>query len=404
LTLKFTPQVFPNQDVQVKMSIESKDVLGASTLTPTFTERTITGTARVQNNRTMMLASVATDVTSQGRQGLPILGLLPIVGRLFSSPTNDNRRIDIVIAVTPRVLRAPAVTPRDEEMRPSGTLQSPTTGSLEAMLREADREDQLAELSRQKREAAAKKAAHPTVFEIVPVNNGATAANNTAVPANTGAPTATGTNQPAAAQTSTANQTTAEVKPQEELPAFVPAPKSLVSSTSATEVAAVNTNVPSEAAAKLTSLSAKPIEAALTPITTRGRTAQVNLTPGEQSMRVGETRRFALDLRADVPLALAIIALRFDSKVVKVRAVAPDGTNASGVSFTQSNDASGVCLISISNLGALKGLGTLLFIDVEGIGAGDAGLLLDKASTHLVATDALDLAVDLTPIRATVKQ
>jgi general secretion pathway protein D len=396
LTLKFTPQVFPNQDVQVKMSIESKDVLGASTLTPTFTERTITGTARVQNNRTMMLASVAQDVTSQGRQGLPILGLLPIVGRLFSSPTNDNRRIDIVIAVTPRVLRAPAVTPRDEEMRPSGTLQSPTTGSLEAMLREADHEDQLAELRKQKREATA-RAAHPTVVEIVPISSGATAANGN--PSNTTAPVNT-----AAPQTAEANQTTAEVKPQEELPAFVPAPKSLVSSTAATEVAAINTNVTSNGAAKLTSLSAKPIEAALTPITTRGRTAQVNLTPAEQAMKVGETRRFALDLKADVPLALAIVALRFDPKVVKVRAVAPDGTNASGVSFTQTSDASGVCLISISNLGALKGSGTLLFIDVEGIGAGDTGLVLDKTSTHLVATDALDLAVDLVPIRATVKQ
>src|SRR6185436_16245197 len=57
LTLSFTPQVFPNYDVQVKMKIESKDVSGASTLTPTFTERSISGTARVQNNRTMMLAS-----------------------------------------------------------------------------------------------------------------------------------------------------------------------------------------------------------------------------------------------------------------------------------------------------------------------------------------------------------
>src|SRR5687767_2947242 len=73
LTLKFTPQVFPNLDVQVKMSIESKDVLGASTLTPTFTERTITGTARVQNNRTMMLASVAQNIESRGRKGLPLL-------------------------------------------------------------------------------------------------------------------------------------------------------------------------------------------------------------------------------------------------------------------------------------------------------------------------------------------
>jgi general secretion pathway protein D len=140
LTLKFTPQVFPNLDVQVKMNIESKDVLGAATLTPTFTERTITGTARVQNNRTMMLASVSTDVQTNGRAGLPVLGGLPILGRLFTSPTRDNRQIDIVISVTPRVLRAPAVTPRDEEMRPSGTLQSPTTGSLAELIREADRE------------------------------------------------------------------------------------------------------------------------------------------------------------------------------------------------------------------------------------------------------------------------
>ena len=114
LTLKFTPQVFPNHDVQVKMSIESKDVLGASTLTPTFTERTITGTARVQNNRTMMLASVAQDIQANGRQGIPILGLLPVLGRLFTSPTKDNRRIDIVIAVTPRVLRAPHTNPASQ--------------------------------------------------------------------------------------------------------------------------------------------------------------------------------------------------------------------------------------------------------------------------------------------------
>ena len=144
LTLKFTPQVFPNLDVQVKMFIESKDVLGASTLTPTFTERNITGTARVQNNRTMMLASIASTVQATGRKGLPLLGLIPVLGRLFTSPTRDDRQIDVVITVTPRVLRAPTVTPRDEEMRPSGTLQSPTTGSLEAMIIESDREDQLA--------------------------------------------------------------------------------------------------------------------------------------------------------------------------------------------------------------------------------------------------------------------
>ncbi|HEV7701446.1 MAG TPA: secretin N-terminal domain-containing protein, partial [Pyrinomonadaceae bacterium] len=114
LTLKFKPLVFPNQDVQVAMEIESKDVAGAQTLTPTFTERTIKGTARIQNNKTLLLASVAQGVETHGTSGLPILGLIPILGRLFSAPTRDNRQVDIVIAVTPRVIRAPAILPEDE--------------------------------------------------------------------------------------------------------------------------------------------------------------------------------------------------------------------------------------------------------------------------------------------------
>jgi len=41
-------------------------------------------------------------VHGNGRAGLPLLGLIPVLGRLFTSPTRENRRIDIVIAVTPR--------------------------------------------------------------------------------------------------------------------------------------------------------------------------------------------------------------------------------------------------------------------------------------------------------------
>src|SRR4029079_16720158 len=85
--------------------------------------------------------------------GLPILGGLPVIGRLFTSPTKENRQVDIVIAVTPRVLRAPSLTPRDDEMRPSGTLQAPTTGSLEAMLRETEREEQIAAARRLPKDA-----------------------------------------------------------------------------------------------------------------------------------------------------------------------------------------------------------------------------------------------------------
>jgi general secretion pathway protein D len=411
LTLKFTPQVFPNLDVQVKMNIESKDVLGASTLTPTFTERTITGTARVQNNRTMMLASVSTDVATNGRQGLPVLGGLPILGRFFTSPTRDNRTIDIVISVTPRVLRAPAVTPRDEEMRPSGTLQSPTTGSLAEMIREADREDQI---------AAARVLPKDVVLQVPDaplVKPGETAMQNT-TPANLPPPAGTGTFafQPVQKTVATTTPAVAENKPAaapgtvDELPNFVPAPKSLISDQAAANVAAVNPGTAGTQNAVLTSMP-KPTETSLDTKLNTARVAQLSLVPEGDVMKVGEKRRYAIQLNSDVPLSLALVSLKFDPKVVKVNALTAGSllptTGETAPLFTPVIDASGTCLISISSLNgkaSFRGSGPLLFIDLEAVGEGNAALTVVKEALQLVATDARDVTSQVIQGTATVKQ
>ena len=415
LTLKFTPQVFPNLDVQVKMNIESKDVLGASTLTPTFTERTITGTARVQNNRTMMLASVSQDVATNGRQGLPVLGGLPFIGRLFTSPTRDNRTIDIVISVTPRVLRAPAVTPRDEEMRPSGTLQSPTTGSLAEMIRDADREDQIAAARVLPRNVSLQLPDAPLV------KPGETAAQNT-TPANLPPPAGTYAFQPVPATpqakttaTATAENNKPAVTPAvtEELPAFVPAPKSLISDQAAANVATVNPGSAGNQNVVLTSLP-KPSETSLEmkPSPAGVRVARLSLLPAADVLKVGEKRRYAVQLNSDVSLSLALLALHFDPKVVKVTALSAGsllpGSGETAPLFTPLIDpATGTCMISISSLNgkaSFKGSGPLLFIDVEAIGQGNASLMFVKDTLHLVATDSRDIASEIIQGTATVKQ
>jgi general secretion pathway protein D len=413
LTLKFTPQVFPNLDVQVKMNIESKDVLGASTLTPTFTERTITGTARVQNNRTMMLASVSQDVATNGRQGLPVLGGLPFLGRLFTSPTRDNRQIDIVISVTPRVLRAPAVTPRDEEMRPSGTLQSPTTGSLAEMIREADREDQIAAARSLPRNVSMQLPDAPIV------KPGETAAQNT-TPVNL--PPVAGTfafqpdtpaNKTAAVAQNTKPAVTPAVTPTvtEDTQSFVPAPKSLISDQAAANVATVNTSGAGNQNAMLTSLP-KATETSLTAKTDVTRVAQLSLLPASDVMKIGEKRRYAIQLNSDTPLSLALLALRFDPKVVKVNALSagsilPQSGETAPLFTPMIDPVAGTCMISISSLNgkaSFKGSGPLLFIDVEAIGEGNASLVFVKETLHLVATDARDIAPEVVQGTATVKQ
>ncbi|MGH9883256.1 MAG: hypothetical protein ACRD6N_17615, partial [Pyrinomonadaceae bacterium] len=336
-------------------------------------------------------------------------------GRLFTSPTRDNRQIDIVIAVTPRVLRAPAVTPRDEEMRPSGTLQSPTTGSLAEMIKDSDREDALAAARRLPRNPTVMvRDVEPAPFspsaraEGVAKNVPTNTANTVAAPA-TGTPpitTANAKTNPPAPVAPAETQAAKAQTPVEELPAFVPAPKSLVSDRSAAQVAAVNPGQAGNADAVLTSIP-KPIESSMT--TRRSRTALLSLTPVDQVLTVGEKRQFAVELESAAPLGLAVVTLRFDPKVVKVRAVSAGSlfSKENSPSITQSIDPAGVCLISISTLNGktpMSGNGALVFIEIEALAGGDAALVFDKETMHLVATDARDVVLDVKHGRTTVKQ
>lgn len=467
LTLKFTPQVFPNLDVQVKMSIESKDVLNPGSLTPTFTERTITGTARIQNNRTMMLASVAQDKESQARAGLPLLGLIPILGRLFSTPRTDNIQQDIVIAVTPRVLRAPAVTPRDEEQRPSGTLQTPTTGSLEALLQDADREEQQLATAAARR---APKSAVPTnaVVQLpdaeqpayVPAPraladaSAATTASPNTVPTNTAAMTsAAGVQTPAPTQippASAANQNTSALATSLSNTAAlvgnnpVPAPaaqslslsgnteiaeklKAMLAQSSATAAPTV-TDGNAQVAALLSSMEAPPPlsekSAASAPVravepesakveatTKAGATgiAELRLMSEQQEMRIGEKQRLAVLLTTDAPMGTALLALHFDPRTIVVRGITKGAVDSRGLSpsIMQSVDPNGLLLVSVSpspeGVAATTGARVLLYLDIEAIAPGESKFEFDQSNMYLNAADGRGLQLKLLPVRLTVK-
>jgi general secretion pathway protein D len=428
LTLNFTPQVFPNLDVQVKMKIESKDVSGASTLTPTFTERTITGTARIQNNRTMMLASVSQNVESNGRKGLPILSGLPILGRLFSSPTKDNRQVDIVIAVTPRVLRAPAVTPRDEEMRPSGTLTSPTTGSLEAMMRETEREERFEAQRRIPKDVTLQLADATATYQPAPPATAQTVANSdkTADSATQVLPVSQ-TNAAAPSQTQTA-ALTPPGKQDVATDAAMPQPKALSSSTEPAaprkldvadalkSIVSPTTGVTATAAGNKQDATVTPVVEGLAPKSERTETTarltdsvvELNLATGPGEMRVGEKRQMALSVKTGAPLGLAVLTLRFDPKVVKVSSVTAGGIFANAKTapaLSQSIDPNGMLLVSISpGAGSpLGGEGVLLNIEFEAIAGGDSLLAFDLANVHLVASDGRNLLLQVEPVKLTVK-
>ena len=400
LTLKFTPIVYPNLDVQVKMNIESKDV-GGTSLTPTFSERTISGTARIQNNRTMLLASVAQNRQADGRAGLPFLSGLPIFGRLFSAPQKSSSQVDIVIAVTPRVLRAPSITPEDLEMRDSGTLQMPTSGQIAFLVQEAEREEaQIAAATKAAQPQAVNAAINPSeTVSFVPAERAVTP------PAQPGQPELTievddSRTRAAAMQPVSVPTQPAPAAPQMNVRDAV---QTLVNS------APVNTSAPAKPPTKDKPQNNHaavnpPVELnadnALLP-TIKPNTPGILATAGAQlslmmadtaELRVGMKQRIAVMLEADAPLSSALIALKFNPALLKVTGLTP-GDASAGARLMQLIDPNGkvsVMVMPDANTTLKPGASVLFYLEVEAVGAGANALDFDRNGMRLTTTENRD--------------
>jgi len=276
------------------------------------------------------------------------------------------------------------------------------------MVRDADRDDQIAAARSIPRDSVVQLPDAP-VEVIAPKTNATVAQATTTTKSNSSAPAAN-TTVPVSNQLAATQPASKAPEAVEDLPAYVPAPKSLVSDRAASEVATVNASTAGTQNAVLSSLP----RAEETSLNTKSgtRIAQLRFLPTDDVLKVGEKRRYAVQLNSEVSLSLALLALRFDPKVVKINAVSAGsllGSQADGLgaNFSHSVSPEGVCLVSISALNGktqIKGSGELLFIEIEAIGAGDAALVFDKGTLHLVATDAKDVTTDVKQGTATVRE
>src|SRR5262249_4961473 len=105
LNIEVTPNVFEDE-VQMKMKISTTSVDSSTgLLTPTFNQRTLASVARVRDGQPTLIAGVSNTIESKGVKGIPFVGLVPILGRFFATPQTKNTQSDVVITVTPHILR-----------------------------------------------------------------------------------------------------------------------------------------------------------------------------------------------------------------------------------------------------------------------------------------------------------
>jgi general secretion pathway protein D len=135
LKLDVEPNVFLDNEVGVKVSLEVSNIVrevrsASGTLTYQIGTRLATTALRLKDGETQALAGLISDEDRSSTAGLPGFTDLPILGRLFSTQSNDRSKTEIVLLITPRVVRNIAGGAAARYEYGSGTEASPGAAPL----------------------------------------------------------------------------------------------------------------------------------------------------------------------------------------------------------------------------------------------------------------------------------
>jgi len=110
LKLDVEPTVYLDDDVSIKLGLEVSS-LGNVVKTASGTQayqigtRNANTTLRLRDGETQLLAGLISTQDRNDARKLPGLGDLPVAGRLFSSQRDDNQRTELVLSITPHIVR-----------------------------------------------------------------------------------------------------------------------------------------------------------------------------------------------------------------------------------------------------------------------------------------------------------
>jgi general secretion pathway protein D len=106
VNIDITPRMHHNDDVSLALKVEVSAVSGVGFGgLPTFANRYINTVIRLKDGETNMLAGLIRDDERNTLDGVPGLTDLPIVGRLFGRNRKETQQTDIILTLTPHVVR-----------------------------------------------------------------------------------------------------------------------------------------------------------------------------------------------------------------------------------------------------------------------------------------------------------
>ena len=115
VNLDLTPRLLANGEVNLHASIEisslGADRMIAGLAQPTFNQRKIEHDIRLKEGEVNLLGGLIETKETRSVSGLPGLGQIPILRYLFSSEHRERTETEVLVMLTPRVIRLPERLP-----------------------------------------------------------------------------------------------------------------------------------------------------------------------------------------------------------------------------------------------------------------------------------------------------
>ncbi len=106
VNIDITPRTHPNDDVTLTLKVELSSVSGSGySGLPTFASRQISTQIRLKDGETNILAGLIRDDERTSLDGIPGLSDLPVIGRFFAKNHKERQETDIVLTLTPHIVR-----------------------------------------------------------------------------------------------------------------------------------------------------------------------------------------------------------------------------------------------------------------------------------------------------------
>ncbi len=114
MNIDITPRTHHDDDVTLVLKVQVTSISGTGFGNlPTFGNREVNTEIRLRDGETNMLAGLIRDDERQTVDGIPGLSDIPVVGHIFTHTTKNTDQSDIILTLTPHIIRILDLTEAD---------------------------------------------------------------------------------------------------------------------------------------------------------------------------------------------------------------------------------------------------------------------------------------------------